>query len=97
MKVLVHRVAPGTLPVGVWWLPKHRSQPRSFYLDPDRYTAGAVSVLGDEYDGEPLSLAQWENRANQLAGSANPFTTWTVEETDEDPRLLLIQPKSKAA
>ena len=90
MKALLHHDQPGTKPAGVWWLPQHKSQPRSTYLNQDAYNTGARAVLGDNYDGEPLTQANWDSRVERLTESANPFHTWSVEETD-DPETLLAQ------
>lgn len=97
MKVLVHRVRPGAPPAGVWWLPGNRTQPQHSYVDDSAYTDGAFAVLGDHWDGEPFSLAQWVNRAEALAGSGSPFYVFSVHDTNGDPRDFLLSDAADAA
>lgn len=89
MKVLVHRTQPGAPPAGVWWLPGNRTQPLHYYVDQAAYQDGAYAVLGSNWDGEPLSSAQWANRVDSLTNSGSPFYVFSVHDTDGDPRDFL--------
>ena len=92
MRVLVHYPAPGTAPVGVWWLPGSRTAPRSAYAQSSWHLDGARAVLGTDYDGEPLTLANWNAICDRLTGTQSPFRTFTDHETKSPESLLLSRP-----
>jgi hypothetical protein len=97
VRVLLHHTEPGTRPVGVWWLPKHRSVPTSYYADPSYQTIGARAVLGVDYDPDnPTTLAQWDQRCESLAGSASPFYAFSTDDTTGNPQDLLRKPPEAA-
>jgi len=89
MKVLIHHTAPGNAPAGFWWLPKHQSMPQGEYSDEAAYPAGARAILGDSWDGQPFTLANWENQVERLTESSTPFSYWTVKEVKKISDLKL--------
>lgn len=91
MKVLVHYSPLSPHPSGVWWMEGTRGIPKSFYVDPEVKARGAVGIFGPDFDGTPLTLANWDYLLDRLPDSTSPFASWTVEDVKGDPRDLVAQ------
>jgi hypothetical protein len=89
MRVLVHYAAPGTPPLGVWWMKGSRSTPQARYVDDAWKVDGARAIFGTDHDGEPLSLARWYTICDRLTGTQNPFLVFSDHETKTPETLLL--------
>lgn len=90
MRALLHYRAPGTPPVGVWWLPKgSRKRPKAFYVDEDYRLDGARAIYGTDHNGDPLSLADWHAVCDRLTNTAHPALVFTDHETTSPESLLV--------
>ena len=89
MQVLTHSPAPATPAVGVWWLPKHQSQPQSEYIDQKYYRHGALNIFGDG-GAHIFTLAEWEEQVRHLTESTSPLGSWQSYETSKKPLDFLV-------
>lgn len=90
MRALVHYPDAGAAPVGVWWPTGTLGPLRSVYVDPAWALDGSRAVYGENYDGHPISAAEWDYICDRLIETSNPFLIFSSHDT-KSPESLLIR------